>query len=549
MSIRARITLVMALTAILVIVFGIGTGFIFTQGNMEKTIEKDMTAVAEIADALITTKINLLKSDAETVAVSLGGAADSKYHGILEGQLGKYADFMAFTVFSPGGVVATAGDPVTPPGLIDSEYIKRAFAGEMVISTTRFDPSGTLVFHVCVPAEKGYVLSATVSGMFFSEFVSDFTIWNTGNIFVIDETGTIIANVRDYMTLERYNFIELAKTDPVHESIGSFMENMIQEDRGIGRYTFGGVERICAYVTITGSNAGWSLGVAAPLPESPIRDVQSGFILVGFICFAISVMLAFFTSGPISKPYNELHEVMTALKDMDGLLRTTNDAATLLLGSGVGEFEKIMDQGMDMIAQSAGASRVRIWKNSGGGGNPSYESLYTWMDEKTSQQGLAHVPFAEKFPDWLARLQDKESINVSVTALPEEEQAAFTPHGILSLMLMPVFRQDQFWGFFSFEDCYDERPFSDDEESVLRSGCMLLANAMNRHETTLALIEAREEALSSAETKGNFLANMSHEMRTPLNAIIGLSELSLNLNEVQGETRINLEKVYNSGMT
>jgi signal transduction histidine kinase/FixJ family two-component response regulator/HPt (histidine-containing phosphotransfer) domain-containing protein len=63
-------------------------------------------------------------------------------------------------------------------------------------------------------------------------------------------------------------------------------------------------------------------------------------------------------------------------------------------------------------------------------------------------------------------------------------------------------------------------------------------------------------AKSASDAKSHFLANMSHEMRTPLNAIIGFSELELG-KEQEGEaqtrysadTRQSLEKIYNSGVT
>jgi CheY-like chemotaxis protein/anti-sigma regulatory factor (Ser/Thr protein kinase) len=54
---------------------------------------------------------------------------------------------------------------------------------------------------------------------------------------------------------------------------------------------------------------------------------------------------------------------------------------------------------------------------------------------------------------------------------------------------------------------------------------------------------------SAADAKSNFLASMSHEMRTPLNAIIGLSELSLSSGELRGEAAENVAKVYNSGVS
>ena len=59
---------------------------------------------------------------------------------------------------------------------------------------------------------------------------------------------------------------------------------------------------------------------------------------------------------------------------------------------------------------------------------------------------------------------------------------------------------------------------------------------------------AVEVAESASISKSKFLANMSHEMRTPLNAIIGLSEMELGSDNLEDETFINVEKIYNAGM-
>ncbi|MDR2032791.1 MAG: response regulator [Azoarcus sp.] len=64
-----------------------------------------------------------------------------------------------------------------------------------------------------------------------------------------------------------------------------------------------------------------------------------------------------------------------------------------------------------------------------------------------------------------------------------------------------------------------------------------------------ALHEMKLVAENASTAKSTFLANTSHEMRTPLNAIIGLSELALNEGKLPDEEIINLEKIYNSGMT
>jgi signal transduction histidine kinase/CheY-like chemotaxis protein/PAS domain-containing protein len=60
------------------------------------------------------------------------------------------------------------------------------------------------------------------------------------------------------------------------------------------------------------------------------------------------------------------------------------------------------------------------------------------------------------------------------------------------------------------------------------------------------LKELKEMAESASEAKSTFLANMSHEMRTPLNAILGFSELALR-RELDGATQDNIEKIHESG--
>ncbi|MDR0906753.1 MAG: response regulator [Oscillospiraceae bacterium] len=65
-------------------------------------------------------------------------------------------------------------------------------------------------------------------------------------------------------------------------------------------------------------------------------------------------------------------------------------------------------------------------------------------------------------------------------------------------------------------------------------------------ERTSELEIQSELAISASKAKSDFLATMSHEMRTPLNAIIGLSEIEL-AKQVESPSAESLEKIYNSG--
>jgi signal transduction histidine kinase/DNA-binding NarL/FixJ family response regulator len=105
-------------------------------------------------------------------------------------------------------------------------------------------------------------------------------------------------------------------------------------------------------------------------------------------------------------------------------------------------------------------------------------------------------------------------------------------------------------GFFSIQD-------RTSGQALLTSGIIILtiggivaffaANIIARPFETLH--ELKQTAEGAPTAKSSFLANTSHVMRTPLNAIIGLSELTLNRDKLSPEVADNLEKIHASGMT
>lgn len=76
----------------------------------------------------------------------------------------------------------------------------------------------------------------------------------------------------------------------------------------------------------------------------------------------------------------------------------------------------------------------------------------------------------------------------------------------------------------------------------------LYTDVTARREEARRLIEARENAESTARIKSEFLATMSHEVRTPMNGVLGLAELLLDT-PLEAVQRDYVETILRSGRT
>jgi signal transduction histidine kinase/CheY-like chemotaxis protein len=128
---------------------------------------------------------------------------------------------------------------------------------------------------------------------------------------------------------------------------------------------------------------------------------------------------------------------------------------------------------------------------------------------------------------------------------------------------VPLTTSDQGW-FITVTAPIAESPFYQVRNLIIISGLIfmglgMLAAAIASGSIAKPFYQVRKQnaqliemgdALKAAETaKTNFLANMSFDMRAPLNAVIGLSELSLTKKDVSADVKGYLERIYRSGVS
>ena len=239
-------------------------------------------------------------------------------------------------------------------------------------------------------------------------------------------------------------------------------------------------------------------------------------------------------------------EMNGELDHRDLLLNTVNKATHILLTSKDDDtfYESIMI-GMELLGKCVGCDRVHIMKNEMRDGKLYFTYKYKWTNrvgEIGSSMDVGEKISYDDLPEFKDTLTNDRCIAGPVAEQNSDTRQFLSKIDIKSVLIIPIFIQDEFWGLVSLSDCKKERNFTDDEIDILRSGSIMMSNTLIRHENTIEVINANQ-------SKSHFLANISHEMRTPLNAILGLSVLSLEHDKSEDEMQANFEKIYSSGKT
>ena len=226
------------------------------------------------------------------------------------------------------------------------------------------------------------------------------------------------------------------------------------------------------------------------------------------------------------------------------MLKMIIKAVALLLTTEPDRFEHALYESMEKMAVCLEVDRVCIWRAGTLDGKPIYRMLYEWIapgtDEKKSYKAVYGVDWLNRVPEWEDMFEKREYIAEALEAFTGRVLKQFLKCNILAIMAFPVFLQDEYWGFVSFDNCHSRKVCSEHEATILQSGSLLLANAVERNEIernmrgTLKELEAAVEAAEAANrAKSVFLATMSHEIRTPMNAIIGMTTIGMSSSDIE----------------
>jgi len=220
----------------------------------------------------------------------------------------------------------------------------------------------------------------------------------------------------------------------------------------------------------------------------------------------------------------EYYKMIDSIKHRDVLLQTVNHMAITLLNTDTDSFERDLHECLGLLAGAVNIDCIYLWENKEFNGELYCSQLYEWSVQETTlfSDDSLHS-YSETFPGWEESLSKGDIKNGPVREMEPEVQALLSPAGIVSILVMPIFINNRFWGFIGFDDFHNERIFSGEEEAILNSASLLITSAFIRNNMLQDVLDKSVQLEIASQAKSDFLANMSHEMRTPLNAIIGMT--------------------------
>jgi len=246
----------------------------------------------------------------------------------------------------------------------------------------------------------------------------------------------------------------------------------------------------------------------------------------------------------VTDQMNATTEVMVRDRFLQGVADAVRE---LLIGSDTLES---ISKSLRIVGSSAMVDSAFVFKNEISADNQVRKTshLFEWSKnsiEPVKRDNLQMIEYEKISSRWYFTLKDRNLISGNKREFEKEEQQLFYWLELESLLLVPVFTGDNFWGFIGFGMTESKMEWIDSHIAIFKAYAVTLGIIIAKEMDAALLKEAKESAETATQMKSDFLARMSHEIRTPMNAILGWTHLAIE--KSRDDTNIEYLKRIQSG--
>ncbi len=213
-------------------------------------------------------------------------------------------------------------------------------------------------------------------------------------------------------------------------------------------------------------------------------------------------------------------------------------------------------EGLTTLGEAVRVDRVYYWENhlEEASGIWLTSQKFEWcapgIEAQIDNQALQDIPL-ESFSDILGSLREKQPFKMHVKDIPREaSREVLRSQQIQSILMIPIFVGELFFGFVGFDSCLRERDWSEEEISLLQMFVELLARSIQRdalqREATLSnenfdhFFNTIEDMLFILDTQGVILHvnnSVLHKTGYTESELIGQNVLLVHPPERRAETQ------------
>jgi len=138
------------------------------------------------------------------------------------------------------------------------------------------------------------------------------------------------------------------------------------------------------------------------------------------------------------------------------------------------------------------------------------------------------------FPERLYNSATVPILSCTDTTISKTEKFQVLVSGnVIAFVCAPLYVEGKLWGMLVVEQTNAPRLWTDNEKSFVAMTASTIGGAITLDIYNTRLKDAVTEVMAASKAKSEFLSNMSHEMRTPMNAIINMTSIAKNSDDVE----------------
>ncbi|RLD56780.1 MAG: hypothetical protein DRJ01_14775, partial [Bacteroidetes bacterium] len=169
----------------------------------------------------------------------------------------------------------------------------------------------------------------------------------------------------------------------------------------------------------------------------------------------------------------------------ESILNALSQATATFFRHGVND--KTVNNVLKLIGEKADVSRVYIFKLDETKDESQISQIYEWVAKGVSSQidndNLISIPISDPmFSWWAERMSVRKNVMGITEEFDEPTKSVLSSQDIQSVLAIPIFVKDSWWGFIGFDDCISKRVWTDAEINALELLAFNLGGAIYRKE-------------------------------------------------------------------